>query len=260
MLICSEVNDRSFRCLFYDIPAHSYDGGFPEGPFDLDDPEIEVHQGTLRVNFAQNVMEKGAFKTSHPGSVKLDDGAVLLPFTNKKVCVKQIYEKRANSNAIGRVKGRHELDALSVECNSHRWASILLDFTYQFISCEINTRGEPPFRIPELRFTHVMIAIVQETAMEKAFLVEEWIESSDRDYPFIKYINNRTPLPCVPDIAPPTSHNTAAFLAFAQHVQWEKSQYSAFTSDYQGAGNLLTDPQITSNLFVPSILVVWLIR
>ena len=127
---------------------------------------------------------------------------------------------------------------------------MLLDFTYKFIWREINARGEPPFRIPELRFTHVMVAIVQETSSEKAFLVEEWIDSCETDYPFLKYIDNRLPSPCVSDIAPSNSHNIAAFLAFAQHVQWEKTQYSAFTSDYQGAGNLLTDPQITSNPFV----------
>src|SRR5713226_9401352 len=58
------------------------------------------------------------------------------------------------------------------------------------------------------------------------------------------------PTPCIPFSSSPRVHDIADFLAFAQHVQWTKSHFSAFTSDYQGAGNLLTDPQITSNPFV----------
>lgn len=199
------------------------------------------------VDFSQRSMEKGAFKTLHPCMIKFDKGTTLPPFTNRKVCVKQVYEKRGNGDAIGWVKGRHELDAFSIECNCHRWASILLDLTYQFVAHETKTRGEPPLPIPELRFTHVMIAIVQETSTEKAFLIEEWIDTDEKDYPFTKYIDNRVPAPCNPFSSPPRVHSIADFLSFAQHVQWVKSQFCAFTSDYQGAGNLLTDPQITSN-------------
>jgi hypothetical protein len=241
-----------FVAFFYELPVASYDDDFPEEPFHLDDPGIDIHHGDLFVDFAQSTMERGSFKTAHPGTVTLADGATLPPFTNQKVCIKQVYEKRGDGNAIGQVKGRHELDAFAVECNCLRWASILLDLTYQFISREINARGEPPFHIPQLRFTRVMIAIVQDTSLEKAFLIEEWIDTDERDYPFVKYIDNRTSLSCVPDFAPPHAHDKAEFLSFAQHVQWEKSQRSAFTSDYQGAGKLLTDPQITSNPFVLS--------
>jgi hypothetical protein len=97
-----------------------------------------------------------------------------------------------------------------------------------------------------------MIAIVQDSSIEKAFLVEEWIDTNNGERPFIKYIDNRFPQPCVSLSAPPKACETADFLVFAQHVQWEKSLLSAFTSDYQGVGKLLTDPQITSNPYVPS--------
>jgi len=248
----SQVDTRSFRCLFYEIPYASYDDadGLPEHPFSLDEPEIKVHHGTLTVDLSKSSMEKGAFKTSHPGMIKLDDETTLSPFTNGRVCVKQMYQKRPNDDMIRRAIGRHDLGAFSVECNCHRWASILLDLTYKFIAREINTRGEPPFHIPKLRFTHVMIAIVQDTSIEKTFLIEEWIYPDEKECPFTKYIDNRIPAPCVPFLSSPRVHEIAEFLAFAQHVQWTKSHFSAFTSDFQGAGSLLTDPQITSNPFV----------
>jgi hypothetical protein len=197
-------------------------------------------------------MRIGSFKTAHPGDIQLDDRSDLPPFTKRTVCVKQVYERLPN-NAISRIRGRHELDAFSVECNCLRWASILLDITYQFVAREIDIRGEPPLPIPALRFTKIMIAVVQASS-EKAFLVEEWINTDDGDQPFVKYINNQFPQSCIPYSASSNAREIAEFLCFAQHVQWEKSKYSVFTSDYQGAGNLLTDPQITSNPYVFGIL------
>jgi hypothetical protein len=76
------------------------------------------------------------------------------------------------------------------------------------------------------------------------FLIEEWITSDDNEHPFIKYVGNRFPASCVPSMAHHDAHDIAIF---AQHVQWMKTGHLAFTSDYQGAGNILTDPQVTSN-------------
>lgn len=255
MLLYTQVNRKTFRCVFYEIPEATYDAdGLPKEQFQLNAPDIMLHYGTLIVDFDPGLMQKGAFKTAHPGKVQLDGPTSSLPpFTDRNVCVKQVYERRRNSNAITRMDGRHELDALTVECNCVRWASIMLDLTYQFIAREIKTLGKPPYPIPVLRFTRVMIAIVQNYSKEKVFLVEEWIDTDGSDHPFIKYLGNQYLQPCVSDDAPPEAHNIAKFLTFAQHVQWEKSQFSAFTSDYQGAGKLLTDPQITSNPYVSRI-------
>jgi len=78
---------------------------------------------------------------THPGWVKLDMTLHLPPFTNQKVCIKQIYRQWSNG-AISRVSGRKELGAFVVEFNCVWWASILLDMTYQFVVCEIVKRGE----------------------------------------------------------------------------------------------------------------------
>jgi hypothetical protein len=245
------VTVKTEPCMFYKIPEALYDpDGLPDVAFSLGDDDIIEHPGTLKININSNYMQRGTFKTAHPGSVCLDSGALLPPFTSGKVCVKQLYEK-GNHGGIGRMKGRHELQRLSDECNTLRWASILLDLTYQFIAREIKTRGQPIYPIPELRFTSVMIAIVQNP--EKAYLVEEWIDTEYDKVPFTKYINNNSAESLVPSSAPEAAHDTANFLVFAQHVQWEKTNFAAFTSDYQGAGALLTDPQIISN---PHVLPV----
>jgi hypothetical protein len=93
-----------------------------------------------------------------------------------------------------------------------------------------------------------MIAVVK--GEEKVFLVEEWIHTDEVNRQFLKYINNRLPISCLSITASSTAVSTAEFLTFAQHVQWQKTNFAAFTSDYQGAADILTDPQITSNPYV----------
>jgi len=92
-----------------------------------------------------------------------------------------------------------------------------------------------------------MIAVVRETKEGKVFLVEEWIHTDEGNHQFVKYINNRLPTSCLPIMPPLNALNVAEFLLFAQHIQWQKTNFAAFTSDYQGAAEVLTDPQITSN-------------
>jgi len=95
-----------------------------------------------------------------------------------------MYERKGNSGngAILRLKGNLELDALLVECNCVKWASILLDLTYQFVAHKVKTRGQLPYPILMLRFTRVMIALIHNLPAPKAFLVEEWISTDDGDY------------------------------------------------------------------------------
>ena len=95
-----------------------------------------------------------------------------------------------------------------------------------------------------------MIVIIEGLEKEKVWLVEEWLDVDNSKHPFTKYIDNRFASPCLPEMAPLKAHQTAAFLVFTQHVQWEKTKWIAFTSDYQGIGNILTDPQITTDLYV----------
>jgi hypothetical protein len=189
----TQVNKKTFHHTFYEIPRVNYDPDeLPSTlrPFRLNDPDVTIFSGTLEVNLSPQTRQMRSFKTAHPGKVELGEGLNIAPFSNHWVCVKQVYEKRSNGNGIRQVRGRHNLDVLTVECNLLRWGSILLNLTYQFVLWEIKTRGEPAQPIPVLRFMWTMIAIVQDMSMEKAFLVEEWIDADDHKHPFTKYINN----------------------------------------------------------------------
>jgi len=239
-----------FLCHFYEIPIASYDHDrLPDGTFDLDDKNVDIYWGTLDVNLKRQE-GKGRFKTAHPGWVKLDATPDLPPFTNQKVCIKQIYRQRTN-RAIARVSGHEELGAFVEKFNCVQWASILLDMTYQFVVRKIVKRGEPPYPIPELQYTRAMVVIIQGDS-EKAFIVEELIYSDKgEDEPqFRKYIDNCNPKSLLHIAEPTKAHTIAYFLLFSQHFQWQKTHMGAFVSDYQGAGGLLTDPQITSNPYV----------
>jgi len=215
-------------------------------PFNFNDESVDIHMGQLEVDFMHGPIGKGRFKTAHPGRVHLDGNQDLPPFTNSTVCIKQIYRTRSNG-VIARVNGRDELGAFCTECNCIWWVSVLLDLTYKFVEHKIKLRGKPQYPIPQLRYTRAMVAIIQGLPMEKAYLVEEWIEKDKRKCWFLKYINNRFPTSIVPPSAPQRAHDITSFLVFSQHVQWQKTKMGVFMSDYQGAGGLLTDPQITAN-------------
>jgi hypothetical protein len=60
-----------------------------------------------------------------------------------------------------------------------------------------------------------MVAVIQGTKEEKVFLVKEWINTNERDYPFVKYINNCFPIPYLSITAPFTTWARVEFLVFA---------------------------------------------
>jgi hypothetical protein len=232
------------------VPNTKYDpNNLPVKKFEVEDDGVEFFKGTLMADLSKEASNKGTFKTAHPGTVLFKDAVDSDLFPSGKVCVKQVFDRLPNGNIV-RLKGRQELERLSIECNCLIWASLLLDLTYQFIDREVEGRGGLLRPIPRLRFTRSMIAIVREGTMEKAFLIEEWFDPDDEEHPFIKYLGNRFLEPCVPLTAPPRAHEIAEFLSFAQHLQWQKTGGLAFTSDYQGASEVLTDPEITSNPYV----------
>jgi len=50
----------------------------------------------------------------------------------------------------------------------------------------------------------------------------------------MKYINNAHAVSCIPQHAPEEMQNIANFLCCAQHVQYQVTHGTLFTSDYQG--------------------------
>ncbi|KAF8976292.1 hypothetical protein BDQ17DRAFT_1267468, partial [Cyathus striatus] len=127
-----------------------------------------------------------------------------------------------------------------VETNVTYWAVSLLSYLYLYISQVISTKGEPPFKIPEIRFVKAGVGIVHDTAgskpggksatMRNVYLLEEFIENEGND--FIKFIHNGSAHPLLDGSDP--LYAIAEFLCFMQHIQYEKTDSLVYVSDLQG--------------------------
>ncbi|KAJ6581598.1 hypothetical protein B0H19DRAFT_930492, partial [Mycena capillaripes] len=131
---------------------------------------------------------------------------------------------------------------LGMELRYLAWGKVGLLMAYDYIHRFERERGRAPFQIPELRFVEVGIFFEPNTKETRdAYLVEEWIEVP-AGKKFVKYINNGSAIPT--GFTDTEDQERASFLSFTQHVQYVRSSKLFFVSDYQGAGGLLTDPQI----------------
>ncbi|KAG1845715.1 hypothetical protein DFJ58DRAFT_664192, partial [Suillus subalutaceus] len=138
----------------------------------------------------------------------------------------------------------NELSKQYKEANVLYWANSLLDLTYAFINCCVATSSNPPpFEIPRLHFIHARLALsflpgqmviakpgAKPCSMCAAFLLEELIPGGQDT--FVNFIHN---MDCDPLLDPGEDrYNTALFLAFTQHVQYEKTGGLVYISNYQG--------------------------
>jgi hypothetical protein len=127
---------------------------------------------------------------------------------------------------------------------SLRQANSLLDLTYAFINCCVAASSNPPpFEIPCLCFIHAGLTLsflpgqmiiakpgAKPCSVQAAFLLEELILGGPDA--FVKFIHN---MDCDPLLDPgKDGYSTALFLAFTQHVQYEKTGGLAYISNYQG--------------------------
>lgn len=98
--------------------------------------------------------------------------------------------------------------------------------------------GPPPFKVPQTSFVACALAITN-AAKDKVFLVEEMIEGS-----YLKYIHNSIAQPSNEVDGDPDAKETAIFLCFVQHAQYELTGGLAFVTDYQGELYRATDCNI----------------
>ncbi|KAJ2923679.1 hypothetical protein H1R20_g13414, partial [Candolleomyces eurysporus] len=205
--------------------------------------------------------EQGAFKTAHEATLLLESNILLDHFSRNKIIAKRPYFKEKQK--FMRLSVTDELADIGNECNIILWADALLELVYAFMASVIDKKKEkPPFSAPLLRFTRTGYAYVvapegSATATKSSlkalrnrgsvspsillgYLLEEKIEGH-----FVKYIHNGDPSPLLMPTNP--EYPVAEFLCFTQHVQYVETGKLAFVSDYQGAGDLLTDPQILTH-------------
>lgn len=165
--------------------------------------------------------EYGAFKRSYPDSQAT---IPLFPSQDTHICLKQAFFKQMGGTSAHVYEGVTQGKKLAVELNCLRWGGALLHLVYQFIA---SSGLKPPFSVPKLRFVGAGLAVSQNGGND-TFLVEELI----KDRPFVKYINNNSAKPS--SFSDPGRAETARFLAFCQHVQWEQTDRQVYISDFQG--------------------------
>ncbi|KAF8424003.1 hypothetical protein L210DRAFT_3653609 [Boletus edulis BED1] len=228
-------------------------------PFDI--KMVERFSGHIRVDANETTMlGVGAFKTAQ--AIEL----TLFPLRSSGIgCIAShsIAGKRPYLNPTGGIGRRpyirfsmgDESRRLYREANVLYWAMALLDFSYEYIDqCIADAEEPPPFDIPRLRFVEagLLFAYAADRAdstqgpgsksgtVATTYLAEEIIDGD-----FFKYIHNGSASPRL--FSDPMADDIAEFLAFTQHVQYNKTGGLVYVSDYQGSTTLLTDPQILTH-------------
>jgi hypothetical protein len=141
------------------------------------------------------------------------------------VCIKQCwYPGPIDTNQRLIYNNATQVAKVTSEMNCLRWGSGLMDVVYKFISQSIATLGSPSFEIPNMRFTNTALCILEN---RDTFMIKEAIDDK-----FVKYLGNNSAAPFA--FFKEEYYHRAEFLAFAQHVQYSKTNGKAFIGDFQG--------------------------
>ncbi|KAJ8481435.1 hypothetical protein ONZ45_g15317 [Pleurotus djamor] len=232
-----------------------------------------IRHGTL--SHTNEQIGLGSFKTCHIGTITLVDAG--------ETEIDLLRGLDHQSVAIQRYAMVDELKRTLLEANILRWASSLLEFGYSFVEHTIesldaaaansdhspldtNTAAQLKlltklrYSIPQLRFVHAAVVKSHTQAAHDSiastatrvgnvgnhvatYLIEERIPPASS---FIKYINNANATSLITNPRSPY-YAQARFLCTMQHILYVKTERKLFISDFQGAGLLLTDPQVMTS-------------
>jgi Alpha-kinase family len=199
---------------------------------------------------------RGSFKTTTRATLTWQDspahGLGLLSASHQPIpiALKRPYAEKRPTNSgvevpIKRFNFDDESRSLHTETTMLGWAESLLTYAYNFIRSTIRKRGEePPMPIPSLRFVYAVLAYAQKSldtsgtsssrqssSHRAVYLLEELLPLDKKR--FIKYIHNGDAIPNVPPGE--DGYETASFLSFIQHVQYQFTGGNVYISDFQGS-------------------------
>ena len=148
-----------------------------------------------------------------------------------RVCAKQAIKPAFPGESLKLYRFPEQERRLKTELGALVFGSALLDFVYEWMSKRTPAQE---VMIPEFRFVKAGYGMEGEEVINRqAFLIEEWIDTSEgMQGKFRKYINNNSPMP-VANLNDEDGWR-ARFLCFTQHVQYVEWGKLAFVSDYQG--------------------------
>jgi hypothetical protein len=210
----------------------------------------DLHRGHLGYQANDSPIGIGAFKTAHHARLTVNPlvGTGIGTVANEHIVMKRPYYNKGrpqesdelpDQRRIARYTVTDELTKVTVEANILIWATCLMSVTYGFIDRFLGkSHTTVPFNIPRMRFVKAGIAVGQQAISRRStaragYLLEEYIDpANSQQGPFIKYIHNSNAIPLSEDGE--IGYDTALFLCFAQHVQYEKTGHLAYVSDFQG--------------------------
>ncbi|KAG9124322.1 hypothetical protein FRC07_012032 [Ceratobasidium sp. 392] len=262
--VSNSTGVKSCFIQFFGIPKVSYRSLVEDNSQPLTklvEDFAQMNNGTVSYNTSDpdTILGSGQFKHCFLGKITLENP----PWPGIQERSLRVALKRPFTSNPTRSKGTTrfppdvELKNIITEGTVLQWGSTLLDQVYERINKMIATMTEtddiPP--IPSMRFVSVGIAKCigqgQRTnqSLLGAFLVEEEIPRSHR---FVRFLGNASASPfSFP--SDDVCNRIAQFCAFAQHVQWTKTEGQGYCADWQGGVHpmtgdvLLTDPQLITN-------------
>ncbi|KAF8828266.1 hypothetical protein HHX47_DHR4000715 [Lentinula edodes] len=206
---------------------------------------FQGEEATVTYSSKQKIFE-GSFKMALTKCVTSE----IVLGNSVNICLKRCFDRSSTTGKRTMLCEDKQHEELSRELNCLLWAKVMLELVTSFIESVDRRLGtRPSFSIPRLRFVDAALVVARKGQRKEFYMMEELIPEHD-GWSFHKYICNNSAVPLF-------THETssyafekncrARFLAFAQHVQYVETGRLAFTSDFQGAGDLLTDPQIITN-------------
>lgn len=196
----------------------------------------------------KNIIGTGSFKSCHPAQLRFADKRFFKPDEEigtweGSFVVKRMVSRQAPNTGtqpaqtgIRRFTSASELELTLQEANCMLWATALMDLSYQFIASFSATMPIPAeLVIPQFRMVPCAVAVSD--SPKRTYLVEGRIPFGLGPLKYTKYVNNNAASP-TPGRFPA---HIGRFFCFLQHLQLETTGHLAFLTDFQGAGELLTD-------------------
>ncbi|KAG9008383.1 hypothetical protein FRB90_008919 [Tulasnella sp. 427] len=187
----------------------------------------------------------GSFKIANRGRVSHQ--TKLLPGSHSilsypEVVAKEPYLRQPNGKKQV-LPPNISLDHLTIAARELQCANALMQIAYDRIKLAIGEKALA--ELPPARFVSAGLAVHSET--RRGYLLEEYIDPRTRG-PFVKYISNASSKPLHAVLEGDYNElQRGLFLSAVQHAQYEVTGGLAFVSDLQGAGGLLSDPQILTS-------------
>ncbi|PSR76018.1 hypothetical protein PHLCEN_2v8734, partial [Hermanssonia centrifuga] len=179
------------------------------------------------ITLRQDEYHRGHYKQAFFG---VSSDLLFAGVATKKVCVKQVVYER--NGYIVPFDGRKQARELMSDVQCLVWAGPLHNLAYDFIAAQISKLGHPDFTIPSMRFVKASLASEKVQRLPNVYLIEEMIEPATENG-FRKYINNDSAVPLLLDDDSRSVVLRCEFLSFCQHVQYWKTNKTAFVTDYQ---------------------------